>query len=122
MGYRHARRGRGALMPFIPHQGDIIYMNFSPQSGHEQAGRRPALVVSNDHFYQFTHMALVCPITNTNNGFPLHVMLDERTQTTGVVKCEECKSLNITARNASFLEKLPADLLDVVLNHIKLFI
>jgi len=49
-------------MTYVPRQGDIITMNFSPQSGHEQAGARPALVVSNDSFFKFTHMAIVCPI------------------------------------------------------------
>lgn len=108
-------------MPYTPQQGDIIYLDFSPQSGHEQAGRRPALIVSNDSFYQFTRMAIVCPITNTNNGFPLHIQLDHRSKTTGVILCEQCKSLDISARNASYEETLPPDLLNSVLKNIGLF-
>ena len=85
---------------YIPEQGDIIFLDFDPRTGHEQKGRRPAIVVSNNTFNQFTKMALVCPVTNTNKGFPLHVPLDKRTKTTGVIMCEQVKSLDITARNA----------------------
>ena len=63
-------------------QGDIIKVSFNPQMGHEQAGYRPALVVSNDIFQAQTKLAVVCPITNTDNKFPLHVSLDNRTKTT----------------------------------------
>lgn len=108
-------------MPYTPKQGDIITMNFSPQSGHEQAGNRPALVVSNDSFFKFTHRIIVCPITNTNNGFPLHIPLDARTKTTGVIECEQCKSLDILSRGAAYHETLPSGILATVLRNIKLF-
>ncbi|KJS16958.1 MAG: toxin MazF [Peptococcaceae bacterium BRH_c4b] len=103
-------------MAYIPEQGDIIFLEFDPQEGHEQKGRRPAFVVSNNTFNQLTKIAIVCPITNTNREFPLHVPLDERTKTTGVVMCEQAKSLDITARNASFLEKAPKDILEEVVD------
>jgi len=64
-------------------QGDIIKLNFDPQSGREQAGYRPAVVISNDIFNIKTNMEIVCPITNTNRSFPLHIPLDNRTTTTG---------------------------------------
>jgi mRNA interferase MazF len=108
-------------MPYVPKQGDIVKMNFSPQSGHEQANVRPALIVSTDSFYRYTHMAIVCPITNTDNGFPLHVPLDSRTETTGVIECEQCKSLDIISRNAIYREALPSDILATVLRNVKLF-
>lgn len=108
-------------MSYKPQQGDIIYLDLSPQAGHEQAGRRPALVVSKDSFFNFTRIALVCAITNTDNGFPLHIPLDGRTQTAGFIECEQCKSLDITARNASYQEPLPADILSAVIDRIKLF-
>ncbi len=103
-------------MAYIPEQGDIIFLEFDPQAGHEQKGRRPAFVVSNNTFNQFTKIAIVCPITNTNRRFPLHVPLDERTKTTGVIMCEQAKSLDIAARNASFLEKAPKDILEEVVD------
>lgn len=96
-------------------QGQIIRINFSPQSGHEQRGTRPALVVSNDFFNEKTDMTIVCPITNTNNKFPLHVPLDERTVTTGVVLCEHIRSMDIQARGYTVIEEIPADLLEKVL-------
>ena len=106
---------------YKPQQGDLIFLDFNPQAGHEQAGRRPALVVSNDQFHRYTNgFALVCPVTNTTKPFPLHVPLDDRTQMTGVIMCEQLKSLDLTARNAEYKESLPDDLLNEVLERIHL--
>ena len=66
---------------YNPKQGDIVFLDFSPQSGHEQAGRRPGVVISNEQFFIRTKFAVVCPITNTSNKFPLHIPLDNRTKT-----------------------------------------
>lgn len=101
-------------MPYIPEQGDIIYMDFDPQAGHEQKGRRPAVVVSNFTYNRITRMALVCPITNTKRNFPLHVPLDLRTKTTGYIMCEQVKALDIGIRNASFEEKAPDNVIQEV--------
>lgn len=109
-------------MAYTPEQGDIITLEFNPQTGHEQKGKRPAMVVSNSTFNNFTKMAIVCPITNTNRGFPLHVALDDRTATTGVVMCEQVKALDISARNAVFKEKLPQDIIEEVVDIIYGFI
>lgn len=103
-------------MVYIPSQGDIITIEFDPQAGHEQKGRRPAMVVSNNTFNSITKLALVCPITNTNRGFPLHVPLDNRTATTGVIMCEQVKSLDITVRNAAFKEKAPVEIVEEVVD------
>ncbi|QGU00466.1 Programmed cell death toxin MazF [Candidatus Syntrophocurvum alkaliphilum] len=103
-------------MGYIPEQGDIILIEFDPQTGHEQKGKRPAFVVSNKVFNQFTKLAIVCPITNTNRGFPLHVPLDDRNKTTGVIMCEQGKALDIVARNAIFIEKAPDDILEEVVD------
>ena len=97
-------------------QGDIIKVNFNPQAGHEQAGYRPAVVVSNNFFNEKTNLAILCPITNTNNHFPLHVPLDERTKTTGVVLCEHVRTLDLEARSYNFVEKMPRDILEHILN------
>ena len=91
-------------------QGDIIVMDFNPQKGHEQSGRRPALVLSNDILNHHSSLAFVCPITNTNKKHPFHLELDERTQTTGVILCEQAKMLDVGARNAQFKEECPEDL------------
>lgn len=97
-------------------QGDIIKLNFNPQAGHEQAGYRPAVVISNDFFNQKTNLTIVCPITNTNNHFPLHIPLDGRTKTTGVILCEHVKSLDLTQQQYKVIEPLPEDLLRQIVN------
>lgn len=109
-------------MRYIPDQGDIIYLQFNPQAGHEQMGNRLAIVVSNETYNQFTKLAMVCPITSNNRGFPLHVSLDDRTKTTGVILCEQIKALDIDARKASFFEKAPKEIMDEVLDIIIGFI
>ena len=91
-------------------QGDIIVMDFNPQQGHEQNGRRPAVVLSNNILNQHSSMAIVCPITNTNKEHPFHIKLDGRTQTTGVILCDQAKMLDVRARNARFLEKCPEEI------------
>ncbi|MFI3202516.1 MAG: type II toxin-antitoxin system PemK/MazF family toxin [Eubacteriales bacterium] len=105
-------------------QGDIIKLNFNPQTGHEQAGYRPAVVLSNDFFNQKTNLTIVCPITNTNNNFPLHIPLDARTKTTGVILCEHIKALDLGTRQYIVVEKLPDDLLqqavDIVFSEIEI--
>lgn len=95
-------------------QGDIIKFDFNPSLGHEQKGYRPALVVSNNIYNQHTNLLIVVPITNTNNGFPLHISLDSRTKTTGVVMCEHIKSIDKKIRRISIVEKIPRDILDHV--------
>lgn len=97
-------------------QGDIIKVNFNPQKGHEQAGFRLALVVSNDFFIEKTNLAIVCPISNTKNVFPLHVALDYRTQTTGSVLCQHIRTLDLNAREYKFIEKMPKDILENIID------
>ena len=99
-------------MSYKPKQGDIIFLDFNPQTGHEQKGRRPALIVSNEQFHIRTNLALVCPITNTISDFPMHIKLDNRTKITGEIMCEQAKCLDIRARNASFGESAPDDILE----------
>ena len=104
-------------------QGDIIWLNFSPQAGHEQSGRRPALVISNTSFTQITQKAaMVCPITNTNRSLPFHVTLDDKTQTTGVILCDQAKIVDIQTRNCEFIEKAPKDIVLEVIDIIHSFI
>lgn len=97
-------------------QGDIIKVSFDPQRGHEQAGYRPAIVVSNNVFNQKANVVLLCPITNTRNNFPLHVCLDERTKTTGSILCEQIKALDLNIRAYSFVERVPQDILTKTVN------
>ena len=108
------------MADYRPAQGDIVMLNFTPQAGHEQAGRRPALVVSNQSFHRYTGLAIFCPITNQIKDYPLHVRLDDRTRTTGEILCEHVKSLDYRARKAAFVEKVPEDLLSEVLDRVRM--
>ena len=97
---------------YDPKQGDIVRMDFNPQAGHEQAGKRPAVIVSNKESMKHMNIrAMVCPISNTYKGFPVHVRLDGRTKTTGVILCDQAKILDIEARKAEYIEPLPNDIL-----------
>jgi len=99
-------------MTYIAKQGDIIWLKFDPQAGHEQKGRRPAIVVSNDTFNNFSKKAaMVCPITSTDKGIPYHLKLDSRTKTNGIVMLDQAKILDISNRRAEFIETLPNDFL-----------
>ena len=91
------------------HQGDIIILDFYPQAGREQNGRSPAVIISNDFFNSLSNIAIVCPISSTQNQFPLNVLLDSRTATQGSVLCQHVKSFDLSFRNAVFVEKLPED-------------
>lgn len=73
-------------------------------------------MVSNNTFNRFTKMAMVCPLTNNIRHFPLHVPPDKRSKATGVIMCEQVKSLDISARNAVFQEKVPSDILEEVID------
>ncbi len=97
-------------------QGDIIKVSFNPQQGHEQAGYRPALVISNDDFISHAGLAIVCPITNTRNNFPLHIPLPDDLTTTGVVLCEHVRTLDLNARQYTYVETVTTDFLRRVID------
>jgi mRNA interferase MazF len=103
------------LLVYNPQQGDIIKMDFAPTKGHEQQGHRPAVVVSNASFNNFARgVALVCPVTNTDRNIAIHIKLDDRTATTGVIMTDQVKALDLAARNAKFVEKIPNDILSEI--------
>jgi len=92
-------------------QGNIIWLDFDPQIGYEQKGRRPALVISNETFNNFSKLAIVCPITNTDKNHPFHIKLNEKTKTKGVILCDQARTLDIKARNYEFIENIQEDTL-----------
>ena len=91
-------------------------LDFDPQAGHEQKGRRPALVVSKEAFNKGTGMAICCPITNTDRRMPFHVPIAGRTSLTGFVMCEQVKSLDFRSRGMKLIEQAPRDVLEDVLS------
>ena len=109
-------------MRYRPTQGDIVFLDFDPTLGHEQKGRRPGLVVSNEQFHKQTNLAMICPITNTISGFPTHIVLDDRTDTSGVIMFEQVRTLDLSARNPSYKESVSDDILDEAIDIICSFI
>ena len=103
------------MSSYIPQKGDFVTVTFDPQSGHEQKGRRPALVISNTLFNQHTGLAMVCPITNTARNVPFHVKVPEQSSLTGYIMVEQIKSVNYASRHTTFVEKAPQSILNDVL-------
>jgi len=101
---------------YVPKEGDFVALSFDPQSGHEQKGRRPALVISRALFNKHTGMAMACPITNTFRRSPFHVKIPEGSSVKGYIMVEQIKSLDYISRNIKFIERAPRATLDEVLS------
>jgi len=101
------------VVKYVPEQGDIVALNFDPQSGHEQKGRRPAIIISNKVFNKHLGLAFACPITNTKRDFPFHVKVESE-NITGYIMSEQMKSIDYKSRKIKFIEK--AD--EKTINHI----
>jgi mRNA interferase MazF len=104
------------MKPSVPQKGEFIALTFDPQSGHEQKGRRPALVVSNTLFNERTGLALVCPLTTTDRGYPFHVAVTNDPHITGFVMVEQVKLVDYQARKAKFIGTASEEVLDTVLS------
>ena len=101
--------------PYVPDTGDIVWLTFTPQAGHEQAGRRPALVLSPRSYNEKTSLALFCPITSRAKGYPFEVSLPNAGPITGVILADQIKSLDWRARRIRFASQVPSRVLDEVL-------
>ena len=104
------------MTTYVPQKGDFITVTFDPQSGHEQRGRRPALVVSNSLFNRHTGLAIVCPLTNTDRSFPFHVAVVNDPNITGFVMVEQVKSIDFRTRKARRIGRASAGVLKEVLS------
>lgn len=88
-------------MAYVPERGDAVWLDFNPQAGHEQAGRRPALIVSPLSYNKKVGLALCCPITNQIKGYPFEVSIPSGYKVTGAVLTDQVKSLDWKIRKAS---------------------
>jgi len=104
------------MAAYIPRKGDFVALTFDPQSGHEQRGRRPALVVSNDLFNKATGLCIACPVTNTQRDFPFHVSIPEGQAVTGVVMVEQVKSIDYRSRGVKRIGTAAEPVLEEVLS------
>ncbi len=103
-------------MAYTPDRGDMVWIAFNPQAGHEQAGHRPALVLSPAAYNSRVGLALLCPITSRIKGYPFEVLLPEGLKINGAVLSDQIKSLDWRVRQAEFICHLPTAALDEVLH------
>lgn len=106
----------------IPDRGDIVYLDFNLQTGREQAGRRPAIVLSPKPFNQTTGYASVCPISQTKRKWGFHVHLPEGLAVSGVIITDQIKNLDFRARNIEIKEKAPEEVVQTCLKKIRTFL
>ena len=107
---------------YIPKRGDIVFIDFDPSAGKEQAHERPAIVLSPEPFNKQIHLALVAPITSTVRGHGFEVKLDNKTKTQGVVLCQQVKTIDYGYRGIKFIEKAPQHVIDDVLARVRVLV
>ncbi len=96
---------------YAPERGDLIWLDFTPQAGHEQAGRRPAAVISSRQYNRKVGLLLACPITNQKKGYPFEVLLPDGLPVTGVILADQVRSLDRRSRRAVFIGRLGEEVL-----------
>ena len=107
---------------YIPERGDLIWISLSPQTGHEQAGRRPAVVLSPVAYNGKVGLALLCPITNQIKGYPFEVILPEGISVSGAILADQVKNLDWRIRKAELICNLPREIINEVLEKIRLLL
>ena len=107
---------------YVPKRGEVVWLQFDPQAGHEQAGRRPAVIVSPREYNAKTGLALCCPITSRIEGYPFEVALSEDSEVSGVILADQVKSLDWRARRARKLWTLPEEALQELLAKIRVLV
>ncbi len=105
----------GETMAYIPNRGDVVWITFNPQAGHEQAGRRPALVLSPAAYNGKVGLAILCPITSQVKGYPFEIVMPDGWKISGAILSDQVKSLDWKARQAELVCKLPSTTVDEVL-------
>ena len=107
---------------YVPDRGDAVWLQFDPQTGREQAGRRPALVVSPKAYNAKVGLALLCPITSQVKGYPFEVRVPSRLKVSGVVLSDQVKCLDWRARKAKRISALPDEVVEIVIQRIELLL
>ncbi|VAX24109.1 Programmed cell death toxin MazF [hydrothermal vent metagenome] len=107
---------------YIPERGDIVWLDFNPQAGREQSGRRPALTISPKEYNQKVGLSIFCPITSNIKGYPFEVKIPPKLKIKGVILADHVKNLDWESRNAKYICKLPTNILLDVLGKLNLLI
>ena len=100
---------------YIPQCGDVVWITLNPQAGHEQAGRRPAVVLSPQNYNGKIGLAILCPITKIIKGYPFEVLIPEGLPVVGAILSDQVKSLDWRARDAELICSLPTEIISEVL-------
>ncbi|MFC1861037.1 endoribonuclease MazF [Chloroflexota bacterium] len=108
--------------PYIPCCGDVVWITFNPRAGHEQAGRRPAVVLSPESYNGKTGLAILCPVTNRIKGYPFEVLIPQGVSVAGAILPDQVKSLDWRTRNAELLCTLPAVTVSEVMQKLRTLI
>jgi mRNA interferase MazF len=103
---------------YIPDRGDIVWINFTPQAGHEQRGKRPALILSPKIYNKKTSLCICLPITSKIKGYPFEVALPKNLPIEGVILSDQIKNLDFSAREISFICNINADVVEQVQKNI----
>jgi mRNA interferase MazF len=90
---------------YVPQRGDVVWLDFHPQSGHEQTGRRPGIVISPREYNRKTGLAIFCPITSRSKGYPFEVAVAADSPVSGVVLTDQLRDLDWRARNVKFIAR-----------------
>lgn len=109
-------------MSNVPDRGDLAYLDFTPQAGHEQAGHRPAIVLSPSSFNIKTGFAISCPITSEVKGYPFEVAIPDGLHIYGVILSDQLKSLDWQARHFRKVDEVPEEIVQECLDKIKLIL
>ena len=104
---------------YTPEKGDLVWLDFTPQAGHEQKGRRPAICISQKKYNKKTGLALFCPITSHIKGYPFEIVLENHS-INGCILSDQVKNLDHIQRNCDFIEKATEDEINSVVDNIKL--
>jgi mRNA interferase MazF len=100
---------------YVPKRGDLIWLDFTPQAGHEQAGRRPAAVISHSQYNKKVGLLLACPITSQRKQYPFEVLLPDGLPITGVILADQVRSLDWQSRRAAFIGRVGEQTLSEIL-------
>ena len=106
---------------YVPERGDLVWLDFDPQAGHEQSGKRPAIILSPSEYNARIGLCVVCPITSKKKGYPFEVQINER-RISGVVLSDHIKSLDWKVRDIRYIEKASKSVLELVAENIQLLI
>lgn len=107
------------VVNYTPDRGDVVWLNFDPQAGHEQGRIRPALVLSPVKYNKPAELCIVCPITSRTKGYPYEVPMPEGLEISGVILADQVKSMDWKVRNAEFICSIPEEILENVMQKLE---